>query len=380
MGACIMLTAMAGLLSAIPEAQPGVWRVYIGTYTRAESEGIYLLTLDSKTGELTHQGLAAEVENPAFLALHPSKPLLYAVGEMDNLDGKSGGAVNAFALDSETGLLKLLNQRSAIGAGTCHVAVDRVGKNVAIANYGGGSVAILPIAEDGALLPASDFVQHAGSSVNPQRQERAHAHSVTFDPAGRFLFVGDLGMDQVVIYRYDSAQGRIAPNDPPFTTAAPGAGPRHFAFHPGGRFAYVINEMGSTITAFKYDVGAGSLEVIGNVTTLPADFTGESTTAEIRVHPSGRFVYGSNRGHDSIAAFAVDENTGMLHAIGHTPSGGKTPRNFNIDPTGNYLIAANQNSDNVVAFRINSATGALDPAGSEVMIAAPVCVIFAPGA
>jgi len=254
------------------------------------------------------------------------------------------------------------------------VAVDPSGACALVANYGGGSVACLPISPDGRLRPATTVIQHQGSSVDPRRQQGPHAHCIVLDAAGRFAFAADLGLDKILIYRFDPAAGRLSPADPAFVRVAPGAGPRHFAFRPDGRFAYVINEMGCTVTAFAYNSDTGSLRTVQSITTLPPGFDGANTGAEIAVHPSGRFLYGSNRGHDSIVAYAIDRRTGRLTCIAHQPSGGKTPRNFSIDPTGKYLLAANQASGNVVVFRIDPRSGRLQPTGHAVDVPSPVCV------
>jgi len=348
--------------------------VYVGTYTGGSSEGIYLLRLDLSTGQLQQDRLAAKVVNPSFLAAHPSRKFLYAVGEISTFAGKKAGAVSAFSIDPKTGGLTLLDQQPSEGTGPCHLVVDRAGKNVLVANYGSGSVACLPIGEDGRLGAATSSVEHHGSSVNPRRQEGPHAHSINLDAANRFAFAADLGLDKILIYRFDAAAGTLAANDPPWVEVAPGAGPRHFAFHPSGRFAYVINELDSTVTAFAYDAPRGALELLETVSTLPQGFEGESTTAEVQVHLSGRFLYGSNRGHDSIAAFAVDAQTGKLRLVGHASTQGKTPRNFGIDPTGTYLLAANQASDNIVVLRIDAKTGALGATGHSASVPSPVCV------
>jgi 6-phosphogluconolactonase len=301
---------------------------------------------------------------------------IYAIGEVGTFAGGKGGAVSAFSIDAATGKLTLLNQKSSRGPGPCHVTVDRLGKNALVANYGGGSVACLPIGEDGRLGDATAFIQHKGSSVNPQRQREPHAHSINLDAANRFAFVADLGLDKVLVYRFDPSAGTLEPNDPPAAVIASGSGPRHFAFHPSGRFAYVINELNSTVTAFAYDAERGTLQTLQTVTTLPEGFDGKSFPAEVQVHPSGKFLYGSNRGHDSIACFAIDAATGRLTPIGHEPTQGKNPRNFGIDPTGAYLLAANQDGDNVVAFRIDPATGKLSPTGQSIRVPMPVCVKF----
>jgi 6-phosphogluconolactonase len=348
--------------------------VYVGTYTGGKSQGIYACELDPASGALRRLGVAGDVKNPSFLAIHPNRQYLYAVSEVADLPG--GGAVTAFAIDLAGGRLTRLNHQSSRGAGPCHLVVDRQGNNVLVANYSGGSVAVLPIEPDGRLAPASAFIKHQGSSINPQRQEGPHAHSINVDPANRFAVAADLGLDKVMIYRFDSATGRLAANDPPSVSVPPGSGPRHFAFHPDGLHAYVINELKSTVTAFNYDYQRGRLEVIQTISTLPKDYAGENTTAEVQVHPSGKFLYGSNRGHDSIALFEVDRKTGRLAPLGHQPTAGHTPRNFGIDPDGRYLLAANQDSDSVQVFRIDEQTGRLSKTDHQVEIPAPVCVKF----
>jgi 6-phosphogluconolactonase len=359
------------LLAALSFANAADYFVYVGTYTRGKSKGIYAWRFRPAKGELAPVGLVAETTNPSWVTVHPNRRFLYAVGE-----SAKAGTVSAFAIDAATGRLTKLNQASSKGAGPCHLAVDKTGKNVLVANYGSGSVAVLPVREDGGVGEASCFLQHKGSSVNPQRQQGPHAHSVNLDPRERFALVPDLGLDEVLIYRFDAAKGALAPNDPPFAKVAPGAGPRHFAFHPNGRFGYVISEMGSTVTAFAYDGARGSLREIQVVSTLPDNFTGQSSTAEVAVHPNGRFLYGSNRGHDSIAVFAVDPGTGTLTFLDRVSTEGKTPRNFAIDPTGRWLFAANQDSDNIVVFHLDSKTGKLTPAGKTLEVGAPVSLAF----
>jgi 6-phosphogluconolactonase len=355
-------------------------RVYIGTYAQGNGKGIYLAHLDLATGRLKlDAGVAAELTNPSFLVMHPNRPLLYAVSETDSFGGNSG-AVGALRIDPKTGRLSLLNQKPSGGAGPCHLAVDPSGKFVLTANYSGGSVACLPIGEDGRLGDASAFAEHKGSGANRRRQEGPHAHCVAFDAAGRFAFAADLGIDKIMVYRFDPAAGKLAAGDPPSVATAAGAGPRHLAFQPGGRFAYLINELDSTMTAFRYDARRGALAPLQTVSTLPEGFRGSNTGAEVQVHPNGRFVYGSNRGHDSIAAFAIEPESGKLRYIAHESTQGKTPRNFAVDPTGRYLLAANQDSDNVVVFHIDQTTGKLRPAGSSIRVPSPVCVLPDAGA
>lgn len=351
--------------------------VYVGTYTRDVSKGIYAWRFDPVSGKLTPLGLAAETTNPSFLAIHPNRKFLYAVGEISG-PGQKGGAVSAFAIDPASGRLTLLNQVSSKGAGPCHINLDKTGRVALAVNYGSGSVVALPVQEDGRLGEAASFIQHEGSSVNPKRQQGPHAHSVNLSPDNRFAFVADLGLDKILIYRLDPATATITPNDPPFATVAPGSGPRHFAFHPGGKFAYVINELASTVTAFAYEAAKGGLKEMQTISTLPAGFQGNNSTAEVVVHPSGRFLYGSNRGHDSIALFRIDPRKGTLAMVEQTPSGGKVPRNFNIDPSGGWLLAANQGTNNIALFRIDAKTGRLSATGTVLEAGAPVCVRFVP--
>jgi 6-phosphogluconolactonase len=351
---------------------------YIGTYTGAKSKGIYVSRFDSDAGSLSAPELAVEMKNPSFLAVHPNHKILYAVGELSNFEGKPAGAVSAFSINAKTGMLTLLNQQSSGGAGPCHVAVERSGKCVMVANYGGGSVAAFPLQADGKIGAVSSFIQHEGSSVNSQRQAGPHAHCIVPDPANRFALVCDLGLDKVLVYRLDD-RGALVANVPPSVQVEPGAGPRHVAFDPQGKFVYDINEMKSTIVVLAYDAKAGSLKEVQTVSTLPKDFTGQSTCAEIQVHPSGRFVYGSNRGHDSIAVFGVEPQSGKLTPIEHQSTRGKTPRHFAIDPSGNWLLAENQGSDNIVIFRIEARTGRLTATEQKVEVGAPVCIEFVPG-
>ncbi|HOJ73885.1 MAG TPA: lactonase family protein [Phycisphaerae bacterium] len=347
------------------------YRVYVGTYTSGASEGIYLFELDRVSGALEPKGLAAKTANPSFLALGPGNRRLYAVGELD-----ANGGVSAFAVDAATGKLELLNRQPSGGRGPCHLCVDPSGRHVLVANYSSGSAAVLPIASDGSLAEPRSVVQHEGSGPDPKRQQGPHAHSVHLDAAGRFAFVADLGLDRIFIYRFDASKGTLGPHDPPSAHVAPAAGPRHLAFHPSGRYVYVNNEMGCTVTAFKYDAERGTLSELQVIGTLPEDWREPNTTAEILVHPSGKFLYCSNRGHDSIAIFTIDPTTGRLTAAGHQSTSGATPRNFGIDPAGQWLIAANQKSDTLQVFRIASESGRLEPAGSPVPVPTPVCVKF----
>jgi 6-phosphogluconolactonase len=354
----------------------GDYFVYIGTYTRESSKGIYAYRFHPADGKLTSIGLAAETTNPSFLAIHPNGRFVYSVSEVDTRNGEPAGAVSAFRIEPESGKLTLLNTVSSKGAGPCHLLVDKTGKNLLVANYNSGSVAALPVKSDGSLSEASAFIQHKGSSVNSQRQEGPHAHSVNLSADNRFMIVTDLGLDQALVYRFDAVKGSLTPNDPPFAKLNPGAGPRHFSFHPKGNYAYVINEIQSSVTAFRYDRKRGAFDELQTESTLPKDFNGRNSTAEVEVDRKGRFLYGSNRGQDSIAVFSIDSAKGTLTPVEHTPTQGKTPRNFAIDPTGAYLFAANQGSGNVVVFRIDQQTGRLTPEGQKLEVPFPVCVVF----
>jgi 6-phosphogluconolactonase len=348
--------------------------VYIGTYTHGKSEGIYVYRMEKSSGSLEFVSTAKGVDNPSFLAIDPQRRYLYAVNEVSEFAGKQGGAVSAFSIDQGTGKLVYLNQQPSRGTSPCHLSVDQTGQFVLVANYGGGSVSILPIHSDGKLGEATDFVQHQGSSVNPRRQEGPHAHSVVLDKADRYAFVPDLGLDKIMIYKLDLTHGKLEPNDEPWAKVKAGTGPRHFTFHPNGRYAYVINELDSTLTAFTYDGTQGRLREVQTVSTVPADFSGTSHCADVHVSPLGKFIYGSNRGHDSLVIFEIDEGTGRLTYVDHEPTQGKTPRGFAIDPTGTYLLAANQNSDTIVTFRIDQQTGRLVSTGHVTQVPIPVCV------
>jgi 6-phosphogluconolactonase len=345
---------------------------YMGTYTKPNgSDGIYYYSLDTATGTVSGGELVATVPNPTFLAVHPSGKYLYAVNEIDK------GAVSAYAIQPD-GKLKDLNTKTSGGNGPAHVSVDGSGHDVLAANYGGGSIEVVPIKEDGSLGDPTAFIQHTGSSVDPARQKEPHAHSIYTDSTDRFVYVCDLGLDKVMIYKFDAAKGTLEPNDPPFATVPPGSGPRHLAFHPKG-YAYVINEMLSTITSFHHDADHGTMTQIETVSSLPADVDKKgNSTAEIFIHPNGKFLYGSNRGHNSIAVFSIDQATGKLSLIDDTSTEGKTPRSFAIDPSGKYLIAGNQDTNNFVVFRIDEATGKLAPTGQNLNCGAPVCVLFVP--
>jgi 6-phosphogluconolactonase len=350
--------------------------VYIGTYTSLgrglghRQEGIYRFRFDSTDGSLTPIGATLDIYNPSFLAIHPNRRFLYAANELGE------GAVSAFAIQPETGELAFLNHQPTNGSAPCYVSCDPTGSWLMIANYSSGSIAVYPLAEDGRLGQMSDFIQHRGQlGPNLSRQEHPHAHSIRSDPSGRYILAADLGLDLVFVYRLDT-QGKLVPNDPPSGALPPGAGPRHFEFSLDGRFLYVANELDSTVTACTWDHQRGAIAPFQTLSTLPPDFKEATTVADIHRTPDGAHLCVSNRGHDSLALFRLDQASGRLEAQGYVPTGGRTPRNFAIDPSGQFLYAANQDSDNIVAFQIDLATRALTPTGHEVSVPKPVCVLF----
>lgn len=352
--------------------------VYIGTYTGPKSQGIYVYKLSAATGKLTPLGLAAKTTSPSFLAIDPSHRYLYAVNEVSDYEGKKSGSVSAFSIDRTTGKLTFLNVMPSGDPGPCHVSVDHTGKYVFVANYEVGSVAMFPIVAGGRLGKATAFLPHTGHSVDPKRQEASHAHSIYASPDNRFVVSADLGTDRVYVYRFDATKGTLTPNDPPSAAVPPGTGPRHFAFSPNAKFGYAIEEMGSSLTAFSYDAARGVLRPLETISTLPKGFKGENDCAELMMHPSGKFLYGSNRGYDHITVFSIDPVKGTPTPIQYVSTAGKTPRGFGIDPTGSYLIAGNQDSNSLAVFRIDAQTGHLTFTGQIFDIASPVCVIFEP--
>jgi 6-phosphogluconolactonase len=393
------LKATAGFLSATlffcgaasgaePEPAPkNASLVYVGTYTgptQSKSKGIYYFWLKTAGNEVSQNitlvplGLAAEAKNPSFLELDLKRRLLFCVNETSTFEGKPTGSVSAFAIDPATGKLKLLNQRSSAGSGPCHLVLDKAGKNILVANYNSGSVAVLPVAADGKLGEATDVKQFTGKSVHPERQTGPHTHCVTLDPENQFAFVCDLGLDKIMAYKFDPEHGKLTPNDPPFVVTKPGAGPRHMVFRPDGKFAYVINELNSTITAFAYDAKAGTLKELQTVTTLPGYYDGPNTTAEIDVHPGGKYLYASNRGNETVVLFEIDSKEGTLTWVEEQNTGGKTPRHFGIQPSAKHLVIANQDSDSLLACRIDAGNGRLKPSGVFAEVPMPSCVRFLP--
>jgi 6-phosphogluconolactonase len=353
--------------------------VYVGTYTtKQESKGIYAFNFNPATGEFTPIGLVAETTDPSFVVVHPNGKYLYAVNEVGDFNGQKSGAISSFEIDRKSGKLKLLNQVSTHGAGPCYVSLDKDGRFVLVANYDGGSVATFEIEPDGSLSLAKGFVQHSGSGADKERQEGPHAHWIGVSPDNRYALVSDLGLDDVLVYKFDDVQGKLTPHTPPYAQVKAGSGPRHLAFAPNGKFAYLVTEMASTVIAFSWNAEKGTLNTLQTLPMLPKDYNGVKEAAEITVHPNGKFVYASNRGSaNSIAAFKVDGAKGTLTPIGIFPTGGKIPRHFTIDPTGKFLIAANADSNNLVTFKIDENTGALTPTGKEVSVPAPQCIAFA---
>lgn len=349
--------------------------VFIGTGGGGDAKGIYRADFDPATGKLTVPVLAAEYGAPGFLALHPEKPLLYSIGSANQAFAEGNGSVAAFAI-GDGHSLKFLGEAFCGGRGPCHLAVDATGKTLAVANYGDGSIVTIPL--DAAGLPGkpASVVLNKGKGPNAQRQEGPHAHGVYFDKANRHLFVPDLGLDTTLVYEFNAGTSVIKPHPSVGLKSAPGAGPRHMAFSPDQRHAYVINELDNTVLVAAYDPNEGSFRERQTVPTLPADFDGGNTTAEIEVHPNGRFVYGSNRGHDSIVVFARDPESGRLTLLQHAPCGGKTPRHFAIDPSGKWLLCGHQGSNTISVLPLDPESGMLDSPVGTVGCPVPICIVF----
>lgn len=372
-----MLIGVLILLTAATHAVDYRYLVYVGTYTDKDSKGIYAFRFDPTTGATDPIGLVAETANPSFLAVNPGGKYLYAANEVNNFQGAPTGSVSTFSIDEHSGRLSLLQRVSSLGAGPAHLSLDRTGRYLLVANYDSGNIASFPVEKDGRLGPRSAFVQHTGSSVNKDRQSGPHAHEIQAGVDDKFVFAADLGLDELLVYRFDSKTGSLTPASPAFAKVNPGAGPRHFTFAPSGKFVYLVNEMASTVTVFSFRAGGG-LSELQTISTLASDFKGENTTAEIEVDASGKFLYVSNRGDDSIAVFAIDTSSGRLSAVERVATGGKTPRHFTLDPTGKWLFAANQDSNDVTIFRVDPSSGRLTRTDRMLHVAAPVCVVFVP--
>jgi len=354
-----------------PAAQAAQRVIYVGTYTGDMSKGIYAFRFDDSSGQLTSLGLAAETRSPSFLASSADGRFVFAVNEVQNYGGGASGSVTSFAVDAATAKLTELSVQATKGTGPCHLILDRTGRHLAVANYGGGNYALFPVAPDGRLQPATAVVDGLGAGP---ATSKPLGHAVGFDAGNRFLVTADKGLDRMLVYQFDAATGGLKPNDPASATLPPKSGPRHFAFHPSGRWLFTINEQAATITTFAWDATRGQLTARGSVPTRPAEVT-TGSTAEIAVHPSGRFVYGSNRGHDSIAVFGVGDD-GALTFVEYESTRGQTPRSFALDPSGRWLIAANQRTNTLAVFRIDQATGALSAVGEPVGVGAPVSILF----
>ncbi|CAN5874006.1 lactonase family protein [soil metagenome] len=353
--------------------------LYVGTYTNKTSEGIYVYKFNLETGALEKLHTVKNVVQPSYLTIDEDEKYLYAVNETEQYEGKKSGAVSAFAIDQKTGDLKFLNKVPSLGGAPCFIIVSENERYVLVANYLGGNVSVFPIEAGGKLGASVDLQQNIGTGPNKNRQEAAHAHSINLDNKNRYAIVCDLGIDKVFIYEFDSKTGKLKPNpNQNFYQTKPGAGPRHFAFHENGKFAFLINELDTTISSLAFDAEKGTLKEIQIVSTLPENFKGSNTCADIHVSPNGRFLYGTNRGHDSLVVFEIDEKTGRLNYVEHTSTGGKTPRNFTIAPNGKFLLAANQNSDSIIVFRVDEKTGKLTKTANKAAVSMPVCLKLIP--
>lgn len=375
--AVLSTALLAGCTGSTSVPAPETCRVYFGSLAKPDQgSGIYMSLLDMKTGQLSKAGRVSTAAGTGFLAIHLDGRHLYSTGANGSSGGTNTGSVHAFEIIEPEGTLSNINTRISGGMLACHISIDPTGRNLLVANYLGGNCAVLPIERDGSLAPVSSLQQHTGSGIHPRRQTAAFTHSINCDPSGRFAIVADLGIDKIMIYCFDAAAGTLTPNDPPFVATEPGGGPRHFTFHPSGKFAYADLELSNKAVAFEYDAKWGVLTEIQSLSTLPDGFDGPSTASEILTTPDGRFLYVANRGHNSIACFAVDPAAGRLALLGHEPVRGENPRNFNIDPTGTFLVAVNAKPGNAVVFRINREIGLLEFTGSEIEIPNPGCVRF----
>ncbi|MFO0979572.1 MAG: lactonase family protein [Planctomycetaceae bacterium] len=361
------------MIALSSEAMADKVRIYIGTYTEGLSKGVYTCEFDDEAGTLSEPVLAAELKNPSFLAIHPSGKFVYAVNEISEGPGRGQGGVTALKVNGD-GTLTKINDQVSEGGAPCHCNVDATGKNLLAANYVGGNVVVFPINEDGSLGPVSCNMQHEGSSVDKSRQEGPHAHSINLSSDNRFAYAADLGIDKIMIYQLDAEKHTLAPSNPPAALVTPGGGPRHFAIHPSGNFAWTNNEMTMVVTGFRRDAQTGALFAIQEISTIPGGYNGRKSTAECLVHPTGKFLYVSNRGHETITAYSIDQETGLLKYLENEQTGGKEPRNFYIEPKGKWLLAENQNSDSVFVFGIDQETGMLNPTGRSITVGKPVCI------
>lgn len=373
---CILLTCivLASGLTGCSKVPPSNEIIYVGTFEGRDSKGVYVYEFDRETGELTHLQTVTDRVSPNFQTIHPNGQFLYSVSR-DQFSGDTDShTIGAYRIDRETGRLSLINERPVEGTAPTYVSVDPQGRLAYVSHYITGNLSVFTIGEDGSLEGPTDVIQHEGSSIHPQRQQRPHAHSIVPSADGRFVYAADLGMDQVTIFEPDRESGRLVPAGTPYFESTPGAGPRHFVFHPGGEYAYLAEELSSTIAALRVDPETGALEQIQRVNMIPDDFDGDNSAADIHVSPDGRFLYASNRGHDSLVIYSIDQSTGRLNLVGHEPTRGGHPRDFMIDQKGEFVLVANRDDDNVVVFRRDATTGLLDYTGVEVHVPMAVCV------
>jgi 6-phosphogluconolactonase len=350
--------------------------VYFGTASKGPGKGFSLSLFDTNTGNLSTPKLNIEAVSPAFFAIDKNGEYLYTTNEVDAMKDQPGGAISAYKIDQGTGNLTLLNQQPSGGAGPCHISLDAAGKYVFVANYNGGNFSVYSIEKDGKLGKQTAFMQHSGSSVHPQRQTKPHTHCIKSDPSNRFVLVTDLGTDKLFVYRFNQKNGSIQPNNPPYSSPAPGSGPRHFAFHTSGKWVYLLNELSSSVTVYAWENNKGQLTELQTLGTLPTDFNGTNTAAEIAVHPNGKFLYCTNRGHNSIALFSIDTNTGKIEFVERYSSQGKIPRNFCIDPSAKWMIVTNHGTNNAAVFKIDPETGKLTYTENSVTVPNPFCIQF----
>lgn len=369
--------AFAGVAWPSPPQTEGDYWVYVGTYTRNTSKGVYAFRFNASSGDLMPLGLMAEIPSPSFIAAHPNGRFLYTANERE-YNEVMGNKVSSFSIDPQTGRLTLLKRTSSQGDGPAHVVVDPTGQALIVGNYRGGNVAVLPIEPDGTLGDATSVDQHHGRGGDPNRQAGPHAHGIAISPDNRYVLVAEHGIDQVMVYRFDAGAGTLAPGNPPSLKVPPARAPRHVAFHPNGRTAYVVNEISGTLTVLAFSGVDGTLRELQTVPTTPEGFSGASNLAEVVVDSKGRFVYVSNRGPNTVGVFAIDQATGRVSAVQNIPTGGKTPRNIALDPTGRFLFAANQASNNLAVFRVDAATGRLTPTGQVLEVPEPTSIVFVP--
>ncbi|WP_372635691.1 beta-propeller fold lactonase family protein [Fodinibius sp.] len=350
--------------------------IYVGTFAGRGGEGLYVYEFDRETGALDQLQTVSDREAPDFQALHPEGTYLYSVSDEAFAEDSDHGTISAYRIDRETGMLSLINEQSVEGQGPAHVSVDPKGRFAYVSNYSGGNLSVFAIdPEDGSLGQAVDVVQHEGNSVNKERQNAPHVHSAIPSADGRFIYVSDLGTDRIMIYEVDQNSGELNPAEVPYAESTPGSGPRHFTFHPDSNYAYSAEELSSTVAVFQTDPSTGALTEIQRISMLPETYEEPgNSAADIHISPDGRFLYASNRGHDSLVLYEIDQNSGKLSLVGHEPTRGGHPRNFMIDREGTYVLVANMDDDNIVVFERNKATGELSYTGQQIEVPMPVCL------